>query len=153
MEIQIKIVPMEYINKIKLAVRVLLPLIVFGISWCMNWLYELLVYGGFEQMYKNGLIDDSSIIATHLFMGLFYFIILPFIYIIHGLLCLLNNRFNFVNIRLAIILSTILTVALYFFSRSTDPERNIQNIVEITILIFPSVLLYFYGLNLTKKKL
>jgi hypothetical protein len=143
---------MVFINKIKLFVRTLLPLIIIGISWCINWLYDLIVYGGFEQIYKNGLIDDSSIRATHMFMGLFYFIILPFVFLIHWLFCILNNKFNFINIRLGIIVSLFFSVVLNIFVWSTNTERNIENLIGTVFAVFLPTLLYFYALNLTKKK-
>jgi hypothetical protein len=143
---------MAFINKIKLVIRALLPLIIIGISWCITWLYNLIVYGGYEKMIKDGVIDDSSIIATHLFMGIFYFILLPFIYVIHGLSCMLNNRFNFINIRLGIIVGLFFYVALNIFVWSTNTERDIENLIGSVFDVFLPTLLYYYMLIVTKKK-
>lgn len=143
---------MVFIDKIKLFVRALLPLIIIGIHWCITWLYNLIVYGGFDKMLKDGVIDDSSIIATHLFMGIFYFILLPIIFFIHWLFCMLNNNFNFINIRLGIIVGLFFYVALNIFAWSTNTERNIENLIGSVFADFLPTLLYFYGLNITKRR-
>lgn len=142
---------MVHIRKIKLTVRILLPLIVFGISWCVNWFVERLLYGSLEQMYKNGLIDDSSERATHLFMGLVYFIILPLVYMFHALFCHLNDKYSFINVRLAIIIGIIIVGCVAFFLWSDNMEHNIKGLINFIFLVFPALLLYVYGLNFTKK--
>jgi hypothetical protein len=138
-------------TKIKLVFRALLPLIIIGVSWCINLLYNFIVYGGFEKMVKSGIIDDSSIIASRLFMGIFYFILIPLLYLIHWLFCILNNKFNFINIRLGIIVSLFLSVVLCIFIWSTNTERNIENIIGIVFNVFIPTILYFFGLNATKQ--
>lgn len=143
---------MEFINKIKLITRILLPLLVLGISWCIDWFYDFIVYGGFKQMYKTGLIDDSSIRATHMFTGIFYFMLLPVMFLIHSAFCSLNNKYTFINMRLAIIVSAFLTIVLCISSWSENTDRNIENIIGIVCTISLPTLLYFYGLNITKRK-
>ncbi len=139
-------------SKIKLIVRILLPLIVWGISWCVNWFVRLLLYGSFEQMYRNGFTDDSSERATHFFMGFVYFIILPIAYLFHVLFCLLNDKYRLINIRLAIIIiSTLIVGCIAFFLWSDNMELNIKGLVNLILLIFPALLLYVYGLNHTKR--
>jgi len=103
-------------------------------------------------MYKTGLIDDSSTRATHMFMGIFYFFILPVMFLIHWVFCVLNNKFNFVNIRFGIIVSLFLSIALNIFVWSTNTEHNIENLIGIVFVVFLPTLLYFYGLNITKRK-
>ena len=142
---------MVYMNKMRLLTRILLPLIVLGISWCINWLYDFIVYGGFEQMYKTGLIDDSSIRATHMFTGVFYFILLPVMFLIHWVFCSLNNKYEVINMKLAIIVSVFLTIFLCMLSWSKDTARNLENIIGIVCTIALPTLLYFYGLKITKR--
>lgn len=132
--------------------RILLPLLILGVSWCTDWLYDFIVYGSFEQMYKTGLIDDSSTRATHMFMGIFYFFILPVMFLIHWVFCSLNNKYDFINMKLAIIVSVFLTISLCMLSWSKDTDRNIENIIGIVCTIALPTLLYFYGLNITKRK-
>ena len=150
--LQITILVMVFIDKIKLVVRALLPLIIIGISWCITWLYNFIVYGGYEKMLKSGMIDDSSIIAKHLFMGIFYFILLPILFLIHWLFCMLNNRFNFINIKLGIIVGLFFSIALHISVLSTNTERNIENLIGTIFDVFLPTLLYFYGLILTNRK-
>lgn len=132
--------------------RILLPLLILGISWCIDWLYDFIVYGGFERMYKTGLIDDSSTRATHMFMGIFYFFILPVMFLIHWVFCSLNNKYDFINMKLAIIVSVFLTICLCMLSWSNDTNRNLENMIGIVCTIALPTLLYFYGLNITKRK-
>jgi len=139
-------------NKLKMITRILLPLLILGLSWCINWLYDFIVYGGFEQMYKTGLIDDSSTRATHMFMGIFYFFVLPVMFLIHWVFCSLNYKYDFINIRFGIIVSLFLSIALNIFVWSTNTEHNIENLIGIVFVIFLPTLLYFYGLNITKRK-
>lgn len=139
-------------NKLKLITRILLPLLILGVSWCIDWLYDFIVYGGFEQMYKTGLIDDSSTRATHMFMGIFYFFILPVMFLIHWVFCSLNNKYDFINMKLAIIVSVFLTICLCMLSWSNDTNRNLENMIGIVCTIALPTLLYFYGLNITKRK-
>lgn len=139
-------------NKLKTIARILLPLLILGISWCIDWLYDFIVYGGFEQMYKTGLIDDSSTRATHMFMGIFYFFILPVMFLIHWVFCSLNNKYDFINMKLAIIVSVFLTICLCMLSWSNDTNRNLENMIGIVCTIALPTLLYFYGLNITKRK-
>ncbi len=139
-------------NKLKLITRILLPLLILGISWCIDWLYDFIVYGGFEQMYKTGLIDDSSTRATHMFMGIFYFFILPVMFLIHWVFCSLNNKYDFINMKLAIIVSVFLTICLCMLSWSNDTNKNLENMIGIVCTIALPTLLYFYGLNITKRK-
>jgi len=140
-------------TKLKTIARILLPLLILGVSWCIDWLYDFIVYGGFEQMYKTGLIDDSSTRATHMFMGIFYFFILPVMFLIHWVFCSLNNKYDFINMKLAIIVSVFLTICLCMLSWSNDTNRNLQNMIGIVCTIALPTLLYFYGLNITKRKL
>ena len=139
-------------NKLKLITRILLPLLILGVSWCIDWLYDFIVYGGFEQMYKTGLIDDSSTRATHMFMGIFYFFILPVMFLIHWVFCSLNNKYDFINMKLAIIVSVFLTICLCMLSWSNDTNKNLENMIGIVCTIALPTLLYFYGLNITKRK-
>jgi hypothetical protein len=139
-------------NKLRLITRFILPLLVLGISWCIDWLYNFIVYGGFEQMYKAGLVDDSSVRANHLFMGLFYLFLLPAILFIHAIFCKLNNDHNFINRRFAVIVTAALTIALCFGCWTKDTSRNIENIIGILCSVSLPTLLYFYGLNFTKKR-
>jgi hypothetical protein len=139
-------------NKLKTIARILLPLLILGISWCIDWLYDFIVYGGFEQMYKTGLIDDSSTRATHMFMGIFYFFILPVMFLIHWVFCSLNNKYDFINMKLAIIVSVFLTICLCMLSWSNDTNQNLENMIGIVCTIALPTLLYFYGLNITKRK-
>ncbi len=139
-------------NKLKLITRILLPLLILGVSWCIDWLYDFIVYGGFEQMYKTGLIDDSSTRATHMFMGIFYFFILPVMFLIHWVFCSLNNKYDFINMKLAIIVSVFLTICLCMLSWSNDTNQNLENMIGIVCTIALPTLLYFYGLNITKRK-
>ena len=139
-------------TKLKMITRILLPLLILGLSWCINWLYDFIVYGGFEQMYKTGLIDDSSTRATHMFMGIFYFFILPVMFLIHWVFCSLNNKYDFINMKLAIIVSVFLTICLCMLSWSNDTNRNLENMIGIVCTIALPTLLYFYGLNITKRK-
>ena len=143
---------MAYTSKIKLTARILLPPIVWGISWCVYSFVEHLLYGSFEQMYKNGLIDDSSERATYFFMSFVYFIILPIAYLFHALFCLLNDKYNFINMRSAIIIGIIIVASSAFFLWSANMEHNIKGLIEFIFLVFPALLLYVYGLNLTKIK-
>ena len=112
-------------TKLKMITRILLPLLILGVSWCIDWLYDFIVYGGFEQMYKTGLIDDSSTRATHMFMGIFYFFILPVMFLIHWVFCSLNNKYDFINMKLAIIVSVFLTICLCMLSWSNDTTQNL----------------------------
>lgn len=139
-------------TKLKMITRILLPLLILGVSWCIDWLYDFIVYGGFEQMYKTGLIDDSSTRATHMFMGIFYFFILPVMFLIHWVFCSLNNKYDFINMKLAIIVSVFLTICLCMLSWSNDTNRNLENMIGIVCTIALPTLLYFYGLNITKRK-
>lgn len=139
-------------TKLKMITRILLPLLILGVSWCIDWLYDFIVYGGFEQMYKTGLIDDSSTRATHMFMGIFYFFILPVMFLIHWVFCSLNNKYDFINIKLAIIVSVFLTICLCMLSWSNDTNQNLENMIGIVCTIALPTLLYFYGLNITKRK-
>ena len=139
-------------NKLKTIARILLPLLILGVSWCIDWLYDFIVYGGFEQMYKTGLIDDSSTRATHMFMGIFYFFVLPVMFLIHWVFCSLNNKYDFINMKLAIIVSVFLTICLCMLSWSNDTNRNLENMIGIVCTIALPTLLYFYGLNITKRK-
>ncbi len=139
-------------TKLKMITRILLPLLILGLSWCIDWLYDFIVYGGFEQMYKTGLIDDSSTRATHMFMGIFYFFILPVMFLIHWVFCSLNNKYDFINMKLAIIVSVFLTICLCMLSWSNDTNQNLENMIGIVCTIALPTLLYFYGLNITKRK-
>jgi len=139
-------------TKLKMITRILLPLLILGVSWCIDWLYDFIVYGGFEQMYKTGLIDDSSTRATHMFMGIFYFFILPVMFLIHWVFCSLNNKYDFINMKLAIIVSVFLTICLCMLSWSNDTNQNLENMIGIVCTIALPTLLYFYGLNITKRK-
>jgi len=139
-------------TKLKMITRILLPLLILGVSWCIDWLYDFIVYGGFEQMYKTGLIDDSSTRATHMFMGIFYFFILPVMFLIHWVFCSLNNKYDFINMKLAIIVSVFLTICLCMLSWSNDTNKNLENMIGIVCTIALPTLLYFYGLNITKRK-
>lgn len=139
-------------TKLKMITRILLPLLILGVSWCIDWLYDFIVYGGLEQMYKTGLIDDSSTRATHMFMGIFYFFILPVMFLIHWVFCSLNNKYDFINMKLAIIVSVFLTICLCMLSWSNDTNQNLENMIGIVCTIALPTLLYFYGLNITKRK-
>ena len=139
-------------TKLKMITRILLPLLILGVSWCIDWLYDFIVYGGFEQIYKTGLIDDSSTRATHMFMGIFYFFILPVMFLIHWVFCSLNNKYDFINMKLAIIVSVFLTICLCMLSWSNDTNQNLENMIGIVCTIALPTLLYFYGLNITKRK-
>lgn len=65
---------------------------------------------------------------------------------------MLNNNFNFINIRLGIIVGLFFYVALNIFAWSTNTERNIENLIGSVFADFLPTLLYFYGLNITKRR-
>jgi len=137
------------LKRTKLVIRILLPLIVFGIGWCINVITVLIVYGNYEQRLKNGAIDDSSIIATHLFLGFIPFILIM-AYFIHYGICKIDDIYKLKHGWLALITSVILVFLSTAFIWSPNMEYNISVTLDGILNVFPAIFIYFYGIKYTK---